>query len=177
MKYIALLRGINVGGNSIIHMIELKQSVEDCGFTQVATYIQSGNVVFETNEKDTGSITNILEKQLSGRFQLDLKVIVLSQDHLRQVLQEVPQEWNTSKNLRCYIAFIRQPTTPKEVLPYLLLTEGVDSVEVGKNVIYMTTKMEGLMKSGFKKLIGTKIYKHLTMRNYNTSKKLLELMS
>lgn len=177
MKYVALLRGINVGGNAIIRMDELKKAVEQCGFAEVSTYIQSGNVIFKTDENDREKITNILEQNLSGTFHIDLKIVVLSHDHLKQILHDVPREWNTSKNLRCYIAFAKSPTTPQEVLPYLRLAQGVDSVQVGNEVIYMTTKMEGLMKSGFKKLISTKIYKRLTMRNYNTSRKLLELMS
>src|SRR5690554_1069136 len=102
--YLALLRGINVGGNNIIKMVDLKKSFEDIGFTGVKTYIQSGNVVFETEfEREFGcedelendlelefdrenddeilqNLTSTIENQLSSRFNYQSKVVVVSKN-------------------------------------------------------------------------------------------------
>ena len=64
-RYIALLRGINVGGNNIIRMADLKQSFEELGFSEVTTYIQSGNVLFNSSEGDKQLLTGKIEAHLS----------------------------------------------------------------------------------------------------------------
>ena len=67
-RYIALLRGINVGGNNIIKMTDLKVVFEEIGFTAVSTYIQSGNVLFSTQEQNKQTIEAKIEEHLSKRF-------------------------------------------------------------------------------------------------------------
>jgi uncharacterized protein (DUF1697 family) len=176
VKYLALLRGINVGGNNIIRMKDLKEVVEINGFHNVVTYIQSGNVIFDSEENDKKIITKKLEKLLSKAFNYQASLVLLSKNELQTVLKKVPESWKKQQDLRCYLAFIKEPTTAEQVVPFIHPKDEVDAVETGKGIIYMSTKLSGLTKSGFTKLIGTKIYKELTMRNYNTTKKLLELM-
>jgi len=176
-KYVALLRGINVGGNSLIKMADLKTAFEKSGFANVTTYINSGNVLFASAEKDIQKITEKLEKDLTKAFKIDLKVVVLSHQQLENVLSNIPNEWKKDHDLRCYIAFIKSPATSEDVVKEVQLKEGVDEIKTGKNVVYMSTKLSGLTKSGFTKLIGKPIYKNMTMRNLNTSQKLLTLMN
>ncbi len=176
-KYVALLRGINVGGNNIIKMAELKIAFEKNSFTNVKTYINSGNVIFESAEKDIAKITQNIEKDIAKTFKQNLQVVVISQKQLETVISEIPTEWKKGHDLRCYIAFIKEPFTPADFIKEVKLKENVDSVKTGKKVVYMSTKLEGLTKSGFTKLAGTKIYKNITIRNLNTSQKLLALMS
>lgn len=175
MKYVALLRGINVGGNAIIKMADLKAAFEKGGYKNVITYIQSGNVIFES-EKDSKKISKDLEEMLTRTFGYSAKVVVVSHDQINKVLENVPDEWKKEQDLRCYIAFAREPVTSNDVLKEIKLTEGVDFVKIEKGVLYMSTVMSGLTKSGFARLIGKKIYKEITMRNYNTSQKILKLM-
>lgn len=177
MKYVALLRGINVGGNSLIKMADLKAAFEKSGFTNVRTYINSGNVIFETNENDIQKITHKLETDLSKIFNLKLRIVILSYQQLENVLADIPAAWKKGHDLRCYIAFMKDPITPTDVIKEVQLKEGVDEIKAGKKVLYMSTKLEGLTKSGLTKLITKKIYKELTMRNLNTSQKLLDLMN
>ncbi len=176
MKYVALLRGINVGGNSIIKMVDLKAAFEKAGFKNVATFIQSGNVVFESTSGNAGSITKKLENSLSKRFKLNLRLIVRSHDQLKNILKKVPKTWIKGEDLRRYIAFIKETVTTKDVLKEVELNEGIDFVHPGQGVVYMSTKMSGLTKSRFTKLAAKKIYKDITIRNYNTTQKILALM-
>lgn len=177
MRYVALLRGINVGGKNIIKMVALKESFETCGFKNVTTYIQSGNVIFDSNERDVSKLENILEKELSKEFKYDSKAVLLSTGQLEQILGDVPEEWKKGSDLRCYMAFTKEPVTAKDVLGEVKLKDGVDSAKVGKNVLYMSTLLSGITKSGFTKLIGTKVYKSITIRNYSTAKKIFEVAS
>jgi uncharacterized protein (DUF1697 family) len=177
MKYVAFLRGINVGGNTMIAMSELKKAFETSGFTNVATYINSGNIMFESDNENIKAITEILEKDLTQTFHYTAVLVIKSHEQLQEVLSDVPNEWKTQKDIRCYIAFIKEPISAEAVLKEVRLKEGVDSAKPGKSVVYMTTLLSGLTTSGFSKLAGTKIYKDITIRNYNTAKKLLTLMN
>jgi uncharacterized protein (DUF1697 family) len=176
MKYIGLLRGINVGGNSLIKMIELKAAFEKSGYTNVVTYINSGNVIFESDEKDVGKITKTLEKNLSQEFGMPLRVVVRSYNELQEIVSNVPSCWTDGSDVRKYISFILEPSNAKDIAQEIDLREGVDELKIGKQVLYMTTKMSGLTKSGFIKMIGKKIYKEMTMRNFNTVEKVLGIM-
>jgi uncharacterized protein (DUF1697 family) len=172
-KFVAFLRGINVGGKNIIKMTDLKKTVEKCGFTNVSTFIQSGNVIFESGETSIQKVTQILEQSLSKAFNYQSRIVLVSDNRLKQVLSEVPDNWKNNNNLRCYIAFIKEPVTPSDVLAEVKLKDGIDSVKVGKGVLYMSTILSGITKSGFTKLIGSKVYQDITIRNYSTVYKIL----
>ncbi len=172
----ALLRGINVGGNSIIKMADLKVAFEKCGFADVTTFIQSGNVVFSSDAKDTEMIAKKLEETVLTTFNVHSRIVIRSYSQVKKVIEEVPIEWKKENDLRCYLAFIKEPVKVEDVIKEVTLKEGVDSVKAGNGVMYMTTKMSGLTQSGFTKLASRKIYKDLTIRNYTTTHKILLLM-
>lgn len=176
MKFLALLRAINVGGNSIIKMEDLRKAFKNNGLNSVKTYIQSGNVIFESGEKNISKVEEKIEEFLSREFKYNSRVVVITHDQMKQILSDVPIEWKKQKDLRCYIAFMKNPATPTDMTREVQLKQGVDFVKEGKGVIYMTTLMSGLMKSGFTKLITKKIYQSMTMRNYNTCQRILLLM-
>lgn len=157
-------------------MADLKTAVENCGFTEVSTFIQSGNVIFMSDEKNTERIIEKLESMVLKTFKVNSRIVVRSHTQMKKVVEEVPSEWEKGNNLRCYIAFIKEPITANDVLKEITLKEGVDSVKIGERVLYMSTKLSGLTKSSFTKLASKKIYQDMTIRNYNTTKKLLTLM-
>jgi len=176
MKYIALLRGINVGGNNVIKITDLKQSFEDKGFTEVTTYIQSGNVIFASSEKDTYALEKTIEQFLSQRFTYKSKVMVRSYPQMQKILESVPQTWNSGQDLRCYIAFVKAPTTAQEVMKETPIKEDIDFLKAGPGVVYMSTLLKGVAQSGINRLAGKKIYQEITIRNYATTQKLGELL-
>ncbi len=175
MTYVALLRGINVGGNSLIKMADLKHEMEELGCTNVKTVIASGNVIFDSKISEK-NITKKLEDGLFDAFEVDMKVVVRTMTEMHQVIKHAPKEWGKGKDIRRYIAFIRPPKKPKDVISEITLKEGIDSVESWDGVVYMTTKLSGITKSGFSKLAGKKIYKEITIRNYTTVKKLVDII-
>jgi len=175
-KYIALLRGINVGGKNIIKMTDLKSSFEKIGFKSVSTYIQSGNVLFESSDPDTSSLELKIEKNLSKTFNYSSTVLVRSHSQIKQILSKVPPGWKTRNDLRCYIAFIKDPHTSQSVLEEVEVKKDIDFINSGPGCVYMSILLSGLTKSSFNKLVAKKIYKHITIRNYNTTQKIGLLM-
>jgi uncharacterized protein (DUF1697 family) len=176
MKYVALLRGINVGGNNIIKMIDLKKSIEECGFTNVMTYIQSGNIIFESDEINLDSILTKLENSLRENFHVSSGIVIKTLEQLKNIISEVPADWKNRNDLRCYIAFIRGPVSAKDAVRDIELKEDIDFIKAGNGVLYMSTLLSGLTRSRFTRLITKTIYKDITIRNYNTVQKLLSLM-
>jgi uncharacterized protein (DUF1697 family) len=174
MQYVALLRGVNVGGKSLIKMAEIKEAFQKAGFTNVTTYINSGNILFESEITDIEHLENTIEALFEKNF-FSITTIVLSVTDIRDVLSQVPKNWQHD-DARRYIAFLKNPTKPEEVINQAQLKEGIDSIAKGPRVVYMTTLMSGLTKSGFPRLAGKPIYKRTTIRNYTTVQKFFQLM-
>jgi uncharacterized protein (DUF1697 family) len=174
--YIALLRGINVGGKNIIKMEQLKKVFEEMEFSDVKTYIQSGNVIFRTLESDTLKLTDRIENQLQKNFSSEIKTLVLTADDLTDTVENAPENFGTEpEKFRYDVWFLLPPTTVSDVVSNLRLREGVDFLQVGKNVIYTSRLTSQMGKSYFSKIMQTKIYKNLTIRNWNTTITLLKL--
>ena len=176
MKYVALLRGINVGGRNIIKMAALKECLEQQGLRNVATFIQSGNVIFESGERKAGKLTTQIEAALSKMFDYDSRIVLRSHAQLKAVVAGAPTPWKTRTDLRCNVAFLREPVTARQALAEVDSEPQVDSVKEGKGVLYLSTLLSGLKRSRFPKVIGKSVYRHMTIRNYNTCRKLLALM-
>ena len=174
--YIALLRGINVGGKNIIKMEQLKQVFVDMGFSDVKTYIQSGNVIFGTLESDKLKLTGEIENQLLRNFSAEIKTLVLTADDLTETVENAPGNFGAEpEKFRYDVWFILPPTTVNDVVSNLRLREGVDFLQTGKNVIYTSRLTSQMSKSHFSKIIKTQIFSKLTIRNWNTTTTLLEL--
>ena len=176
--HIALLRGINVGGKNIIKMGQLKQVFCDMGFSDVKTYIQSGNVIFRTLESDTLKLTIGIENQMQKNFSSEIKTLVLTADDLARIVENAPENFGTEpEKFRYDVWFLLPPITVNGLVSNLCLREGVDFLQVGKNVIYTSRLTSQMSKSYFSKIMQTPLYKNFTIRNWNTTTTLLELIN
>src|SRR5437867_7040941 len=111
-QYLALLRGINVGGNNVITMTALKACFEKLGLMDVAIYIQIGNVLFRTAEKDLGRLTNNIEGTLSKQFSYTSRVVVVPHGELTHLVQRAPQGFGTNPASHRYdVVFLKPPLT------------------------------------------------------------------
>lgn len=175
-RYIALLRGINVGGNNIIKMADLKLCFENMGFTNVVTYIQSGNVLFDSNENDDQKLTLQIENVLSERFNYNSKIVLLAQTDLNRIVNAAPNGFGVNPDEYRYdVIFLKPPVTSEEALSKIKTKEGVDFVTAGTGVLYFSRLSSKSSQSQMTKMIGTAIYKEMTIRNWNTTTKLAEL--
>lgn len=174
MKYVALLRGINVGGNNLI-MDDLKETFKSNECTHVMTYIASGNVLFDT-AVPRNQLERKLEMALTKRFDYNSTVIVRSIEDMHELMEDTPSEWKTNTDIRKYVAFLKDTITPQQVLDSITINIEVDTVSITDGALFLTTKLAGITKSGFKKLVGSKIFQNITIRNYNTTAKIYALM-
>jgi len=133
-------------------------------------------VIFESQEKSAEKLTTKIEVMLSKTFNYKARAIIRSHKQMKQIVNDVPKEWNTSDKIRCYLGILSDVMDAKEVAKEVKLREGVDTLKVAPGVLYMTSLLSEITKSAFTKLIGTNVYKEMTIRNYNTIKKLLERM-
>ncbi len=177
-QYLVLLRGINVGGKNIIKMADLKANFEAMGFTNVRTYIQSGNVLVESAEKDKDLLTAKIESELSRRFNFQARVVVVSQKELAAIIKSAPEGFGQDdENFRYDVIFLKEPLTPKEAMKSVSVREGVDTAHAGKQALYFSRLISRASQSHLTKIIGLPVYQNMTIRNWNTTTKLLDLFS
>jgi uncharacterized protein (DUF1697 family) len=176
MTYVAFLRGINVGGKNITKMAALKACLENAGFDRVETFIQSGNVVFESGQRSAAKLTSQIDAAVDAALGLDPRVVVLSRDLLKAVLAGAPAAWRSRTDLRMNIAFLRPPVTAAVALKEVDVRPGVDAVAAGKGVLYMSTALRDLGKSRMSPIVMKPVYQEMTIRTYATCQKILALM-
>ncbi len=177
MRYVALLRGINVGGKTLIKMADLKACVEELGFADVSTYIASGNVLFESGERDAAMLETKIERAIEQRFRLPVKVVVLDRAEYARIVKAIPKQWIGDASLRANVAFVRRGTDAKQVVRELEPDPAIEDVKAIDGAILWATKRDALNRSVMRKLIGGAAYKELTVRNLNTTLKLHELLT
>jgi uncharacterized protein (DUF1697 family) len=108
-KYVALLRAINVGGNAVIKMEDLKRRFEAVGLADVSTYIQTGNILFTSEESDPRVLEVLLEKGIRDKFKYDVKVFVLTLAQLKRAAANNPFEaQRLEAQQRCHLMFLSE---------------------------------------------------------------------
>src|SRR3569832_1693034 len=105
--FVALLRGVNVGGNNMISMSSLKKSFESMGFTSVITYINSGNIIFKSKEAAARKLESKIEKMLSRDYELGSKVVVRSLSEMEKLVENLPRTWTGDSGWRYNVIFLR----------------------------------------------------------------------
>ncbi len=176
-SYVALLRGINVGGKNLIKMPALKACFENHGFTDVATYIQSGNVLFKSTEKDLERLTTNIEKMLSSEFNYESRVVVVSHEQLKAAVERAPKGFGTKPaEYRYDVLFLKAPLTSDEAMKSIRTKDGVDEAFAGKDVIYFSRLIARASSSYISRIVALPVYQNMTIRNWNTTTKLLALM-
>jgi uncharacterized protein (DUF1697 family) len=175
-RYVALLRGINVGGKNQVPMAELRAAFEDDGFDAVESYIQSGNVVFETDRarrRLEGDVEEIMERD----FGIPVVVVVRSHRQLCNVVRTAPDGFGRSpETFHSDVVFLKSPLTPARALAALDRREGVDEAWAGTGVVYFRRRSAERTRSRLSRITGRPEYAHMTIRNWNTTTTLLAML-
>lgn len=176
-----LLRGINVGGKNKISMAALKSCLEGEGFEDVSTYIQSGNVVLRTGLRPR-PLGEKIQRLLTETFTLDsalVRVLALSHEAYEKVIAQAPKSFGADDGAyRYYVLFPIGPTT-RAAMKVIEVRPGVDRAWVGDVAIYYrlpSLTSPDATKSWLNKVAQKPIYQDLTMRNWRTTKKVLDLL-
>jgi uncharacterized protein (DUF1697 family) len=177
-SYLVLLRGINVGGKNKVPMAELRRLLEDLGYTDVATYIASGNVVLRS-DRPAAEIKARIEEALPRTFRLHselVSVLVLSDAQLRAVVRDKPKGFGeqpgTYHSDAVFLIGIDAATAMEVFDP----RSGVDTVWPGHGVIYSQRVSAQRTKSRLSKIVGTPAYQSMTIRSWATTMALLDLL-
>lgn len=176
MVYIALLRGINVGGKNKIDMKLLKQTFEQVGMNDVVTYINTGNIIFSNNSLSKRELSDILEEAIHNDFGLQIKVVVRSIDEVGEIINAIPDTWKNDKDMKSDVMFLWEDIDDESVLAELVFKPNIDTVKYVPGAILWSVDKKNVTKSGMSKIVGSKIYKQVTVRNVNTARKIYELM-
>lgn len=177
MIYIALFRGINVGGNNKVEMKKLKSLLERTGFENVVTYINSGNVIFKKSGGGSeAELARIIEQAVKDEFQLDLKIVVINSNHLDAICREIPADWVKNDEMRTDVLFLWEKYDYPGVLDIIKYKE-VDNVKYVQGALVWNVREKDYTKSNMVKLVGTDLYRHITIRNVNTVRKLHEMVN
>lgn len=177
MKYIALLRGVNVGGKNKLSMAELKTCLDGLGLRNVKTYINSGNVLFKSGER-ADALSRKIEQALIKAFNFDsdlIKILVLSETRLESIVHNAPEGFGkTPAKHHSDVVFLIDVDT-KEAFEAFELNPEVDAIWLGEGAIYFRRLSAKLTKSRLSKIVGKPVYKSMTIRNWNTVTKLLAI--
>ena len=175
-KYVALLRGINVGGNNKIEMAKLKNCFESLGYTNVVTYINSGNVIFETKKNDATKLTDDIQKAIKKVFKLNIPVVLRDQKNIEKVSNKIPSDWVNDKEYKTDVLFLWDEYANKNTIKLIDTNPKVDTLLYIDGAIIWHLKKKDYGKSKMNNIIGTEVYKNMTVRNINTVRKLATLM-
>jgi uncharacterized protein (DUF1697 family) len=173
-RSVALLRGVNVGGNRLIDMARLRRALSDRGYGDVRTYLQSGNVVFSSAAAPADAAAGV-EDAIAGEFAVDCRVIVRTSDQLAAVMAADPLLDFLGNPSRHFVAFL-DPAPPPEALKRLTEADyGDDQLRAVDDHLYLWCP-NGLSKSSFARLNFDRVLGvAVTVRNWNTVTKLAEL--
>lgn len=175
-QYLAFLRGINVGGHSLIKMAALKEALEADGFVAVKTYIQSGNVFVTTGESDPLKVAQAVSARIKKHFSLDVKVVVFTKGQWEKVIAEAPKWWGTGEGWKHDIFILLPPYDMEEIMRVIGEPKpDIENIGSGAGVVYGSMEFAKYGRTTLSKIVGTPLYKQMTVRNFNTANKILAL--
>lgn len=175
-RYVALLRGINVGGKNKVAMADLRKEFEHLGCRNVSTYIQSGNVLFESDAA-RAELERDVEKVLERHLESAPVVVVRTHRQMQGVVAKAPDGFGaqpTTFHSDCI--FLKDPLTPAKAMRVVSLRDGVDEAWTGTGVLYFARLSAERTKSRMGKIVGTEEYRSMTIRSWQTTTKLLALL-
>lgn len=175
-RYVALLRGINVGGKNPVAMADLRDAFEAEGHRDVRTYIQSGNVLF-TTDQPARSLEAQVEAALERRLGIPLVVVVRSHRQLRSVVTKAPSGFGQEPATHhSDVLFLKAPLTSRQAMTVVVEREGVDQAWPGTGVLYFARLSARRTESRLSRIVGTPEYQRMTIRSWSTTTKLLALL-
>lgn len=177
MNYVALLRGVNISGKNKIVMSQLKSSFIDSGFTNVSTYINSGNIIFSDSTHSKSALVKVIRNMILADFNLDIPVTIIQQSQINTIIRDCPTWWTSNKELVTYAIFPIQPidthTIISEVGP---IDERLEYLDFSDDVIYWQTPLKTFRKSKWSKIASSSMNDHVTIRSINTVLKIQSIL-
>ncbi|HYM96775.1 MAG TPA: DUF1697 domain-containing protein [Candidatus Sulfotelmatobacter sp.] len=175
MTYVAFLRGINVGGNSLVSMAAIRAALVDLGLSEVRTYINSGNVIFSTRATDTLKLAARIEKALDEATGIAIKLLVMDHQALKKLVDAIPPDWVDDKTMRTYVLLLWKELDDRGIIERLPVKAGVDELRYTPGAVIWRVDRANVGASHMNRMVGTPLYKKITIRSANTMRKLDKL--
>lgn len=176
MVYVALLRGINVGGKSRVEMSKLKATFERLGFANVKTYINSGNVIFVSSKQNPQQLASLIEQAVEKDFRMPVAILVKDLPFIKSIMEALTPAWQNNQTMKCDVMFLWKDLDNPSVLEQFSVNPQIEDVRYVPGAVLWRIDRQYVTKSKMAKIIGTELYKKLTIRNCNTVRKLYDLM-
>ena len=169
MIYIALLRGINAGNQRRVEMKKLKSLFESLGYINVCTYINSGNVFFESDEKQNNIRENI-ETNIRKEFGLRIPTLIKTQKQIKKIADSIPNEWQNNSDQKSDVAYLFPEIDSKKTLLELPIKKEFIDIHYVDGAIFWNIDRKNYNKSHINKIISHELYQFMTIRNVNTAR-------
>lgn len=175
MKFVLLLRGINVGGKNRVEMARLKKTLESLGYSDVVTYINSGNAIFENDQPP--EITQI-NNALKNTFGFDIPALLLSGEDVIRITKAIPDDWDTDHDKqKSDVLYLFEGVDSPEILDKIGYRPEIEEFIYVKGAVITNISRKNQSKGSLQKIAGTDLYRKITIRNTRTARKLAELVS
>ena len=176
--YIALLRGINVGGHRKIKMVDLKEMLRTMGLQDVVTYIQSGNVVFKSSITKTSELEEKIKDSIAKTFNFEVPVLIKTHEELKSIFDKNPfTETSDIENKRIYFSLLQETPMPEFKAAFQKEKFQGELFVIAEDCVYLNYALGAGKAKLSNNLIERKLKVSATARNYNTMVKLLEMSS
>jgi uncharacterized protein (DUF1697 family) len=174
MKYVALLRGINVGKSVQVPMKRLKLIFEEIGLINVVTYLNSGNAIFESNYKSI-ELSRLIEKKLENEFGQKIPALIKTSAEMNKIKDSIPKEWKNDKTQQTYIAYLFSDVASPGLIRELPIKKQFMEIKYAHQAIIWNIQRINYNKSQITKIVNHPAYARMTTRNVNTARKLAEM--
>jgi uncharacterized protein (DUF1697 family) len=174
--YLALLRGINVGGKAKLEMPRLKALFESLGLNDVRTYINSGNVIFRTHDSDRRTLQQRIESAIEAEFGLQVPVVLRSREEMKALVEALPDHWVNDAATKCDVMFLWPEIDRPEILEQMPYRPEIEDVVYFPGAVVWRVDRDKVNQGRVLRVAGTGLVKLMTIRNPNTVRKLYELM-
>lgn len=174
--FVALLRGVNVGGTGRVEMKALKTVFDAAGLASARTYINSGNVIFASDIHERLALAAMLEKSIAERFGFAVRVLVRDVEEIRSIVRAVPDAWTNDDATKCDVFFLWDEADSLDVLDQLDWDPAWEDVVYTPGAVIRRVDRKDAARSKLTRIVGKPLYQQMTIRNCNTARKLLQLM-
>lgn len=169
MKYIAFLRGINVSGHHKVPMAELQKELTKLGYTNVITLLNSGNVIFESKLENEKLLEQSIADHLEKVFGFQIPVLIRKADDILNLINNNPfQNIKVTKDIRLYISFLKEKTTPDITIPWSTEDDSFQILEIRDRAVVSVLNLEISQSIKAMEILERSFGKNITTRNWNT---------
>jgi uncharacterized protein (DUF1697 family) len=174
--YVALLRGVNVGGKNLVSMAALKDSFERVGLKDVRTYINSGNILFRSSVASARTLEGQIDRVLAEAHGLASKAVVRSEAEMARLVKTIDATWTPKPGWKYNVMFLRRPVDSARVLDGIALKPDIERAVYCPGTLLWSARLSGFSRTAMHKIVGQPLYQEMTIRNVNTTRTILEIM-